>query len=407
MFDTTRDNIHNKLRKSAYMLSKGAEQKYILCTKEDSQIDLGNYAKVGDSIVDMNAELVWGESQDFQRAIFIRATRPISEGEKIILSDPIESKHINITCILNDAEQNKDYFNDEHRNIKIRFIKEVWPKLFLDNKDRYDNVFRLNPNQSLSSFIDFMVLLKDYMLETHTLEQVELLIKHNMMFDLYVDDMWEKNHMKTPGSGLCHTISAYQVHRDKTKFQHAKNNQDIKDYLVEIKDGINKYSTYFDPDKFKAVVDNINENILKIDKGLKKGYTWGELDHLMYSLRNIYNKDIADSKAITLSGQMPDALGHLGEAIDDPTLKNLQNDEYRVIHDSRFGYLFYGLTYDEFSLLVTDTNFISVDRSHYWINPNCKDVTQFDSKKLLEIAFTKFMERFHKASEYLKNILQV
>ena len=405
MFDTARVDEYHVLRKSVHFLPKGAEPKYILCTKEDSQIDLGNYAKVGDSINDINAELVWGESQDFQRAIFIQTTKEISKGDKIILSNPIESKNINITGILKYDNLFEGYFNDGHRDLKIRFMKEVWPKLFLDNKDRYENVFRLNPNQTVNSFCEFMALLKDYMLEKYNLEDVKNEIKRTMMFDLYVDEM-SRNHKSTPGSGLCHTVSAYQIHSDKINFLHSKNNQELKDYMNDIKEGINKYSAYFDQDKFKAVRDNIEENIALIDAGQRNKYTWGDIDILMYSIRNIYNKDIANSKAITLSSQMPEALGELGDLVGDPNLKNLLNGEYRVLHDSRFGYLFKGLTLDEFSVLVTDTNFISFDGKHYWINPNCRDIKKFNSKNLLRIAFDKFMERFVETSEYLKSILQ-
>jgi hypothetical protein len=84
MYETTRD-ADNVLRKSAYMLQNKGEEKYILCTKVSNQKDLGNYAKVGnhDCNISTNAKLVWGESQDFQRAIFLQTTRPISQGEKL------------------------------------------------------------------------------------------------------------------------------------------------------------------------------------------------------------------------------------------------------------------------------------------------------------------------------------
>jgi hypothetical protein len=70
--------------------------------------DLGNYAKVGnyDRNICTNAKLVCGESQDIQRAIFLQTTRPISEGEKIILSYPIESKSISYLAILEDPFDN-------------------------------------------------------------------------------------------------------------------------------------------------------------------------------------------------------------------------------------------------------------------------------------------------------------
>jgi hypothetical protein len=166
-----------------------------------------------------------------------------------------------------------------------------------------------------------------------------------MKFDLYVDDMY-RNYRQTPASGLCHTIAAYQIHREASGFTHTpKHHQGIIDYMNEIKDEIVKY---FDLDKdfgITRLIEEFEENIALLKQNKKSKYQWGELDNLMFLIRDLYGKGIANSKAITLSGKAYENISIFGDAVGNSSIKNQLNEDFRVTHDSRFGCLVTGLTH--------------------------------------------------------------